>query len=68
MPPDGWPQVTRQIIILEIYLKANNEQDEPPQLLDEPSPQQGGEENICILCLVNEKNAVLMPCGHARFC
>ena len=43
--------------------------DEQPQVEDPPQPQAiNDDDNLCAVCLVNEKNAVMVPCGHARFC
>ena len=50
------------------------EQEETQPIIDnqdQPTVDaQQDEENdrLCILCLENERNAVLIPCGHAKFC
>ena len=34
----------------------------------ENAPEPDNDANLCILCLTNVKDSVLVPCGHAKFC
>ena len=50
-------------------IQANDEQpQDDPQDQTPTQPQDLNDDNLCIICFANQKNAVMVPCGHGRFC
>ena len=46
-----------------------DQQEDNHQVEIPPQPQAVADDhNLCILCFENEKNAVMVPCGHSSFC
>ena len=50
-----------------ILLKENDQTDEQP-VEHEPTQPQDMEDTSCIICMERERNALLVPCGHFKFC
>ena len=50
-------------------IQANDEQpQDDPQDETPTQPQDLNDDYLCIICFANQKNAIMVPCGHGRFC
>ena len=58
------PNISSTVINIQDY----EEEDAPVQDGGAAAPPEVDNDHLCVICIDREKNAVMIPCGHARFC
>ena len=49
-------------------LKDNEQTEEQPETSAATQQPQNTEDTSCVICRDRERNALLVPCGHYKFC